>query len=201
MSVFLCVQVFELYLSVSVRRNSMCFLYMKCNFVAKTWKYSICCFCPVVYYIYLLGSVVVGFGYFAVLGCEDIWNNWNCLVKWYGHVMWSRSAWNYVRCAFPWKELHTLEGSAANQIQAFIFDWTKTKHCFILVWKEPDREKSLCRDAFVRVVTGFMFHESNHRLVSKFVFQHVLPLYSLLPRRDNSSLHNPLLRTTKDDYY
>jgi len=34
-----------------------------------------------------LASVVVGFGYFAVLGCKDLWNNGNHLAKGYGYVM------------------------------------------------------------------------------------------------------------------
>ncbi len=33
--------------------------------------------------------------------------------------MCSRAAWNYVRRAFPEKQLHTSERSSANQIQAF----------------------------------------------------------------------------------
>ncbi len=83
-------------------RESMCFPYIKRNFVAKTWIWSIVFI--ILFTIFIcLASVIVGFGSFAVLGCKDLWNNSNNLAKWYGHVMRSRPAWNYIRRAFPWK--------------------------------------------------------------------------------------------------
>ncbi len=65
----------------------MCFPYIiKCNFVAKTWIWSVIFILLFTIFI-CLASVVVGFGSFAVLGCKDLWNNANHLAKWYGHVM------------------------------------------------------------------------------------------------------------------
>ncbi len=65
----------------------MCFPYIiKRNFVAKTWIWSVVFILLFTIFI-CLASVVVGFGYFAVLGCKDLRNNANHLAKWYRHVM------------------------------------------------------------------------------------------------------------------
>ncbi len=66
-------------------RWSMCFSYIiKFNFVAKAWIWSVVFILLFTIFI-CLASVIVGFGYFAVLGCKDIWNIANHLAKWYGH--------------------------------------------------------------------------------------------------------------------
>ncbi len=59
----------------------MCFPYIiKCNFVAKTWKRSVDFIILFTVFI-CLASVVVGFGYFAVVGSKELLNNLNNLAK------------------------------------------------------------------------------------------------------------------------
>ncbi len=70
----------------------------------------ICRFYHFVYYIYLFGQIVVGFGSFAVLGCKDLWNKANHLAKWYEHVM---------RCLELRSPCIIAQRSSASQIQAF----------------------------------------------------------------------------------
>ncbi len=71
---------------LSVRERVCAFrTIIKRNFVAKSWIWFVVCIICLLFIC--LASVVVGFGYFAVLGCKDLWNNTNHLAKWYGHVM------------------------------------------------------------------------------------------------------------------
>ncbi len=59
----------------------MCFPYIiKFNFVAKTWKRSVDFIILFTVFI-CLASVVVGFGYFAVVGSKELLNNLNNLAK------------------------------------------------------------------------------------------------------------------------